>query len=46
MYIWQCINKNQKQIVQFIAEKELPNLNLEDQERTHYTFAQLLDKCI
>lgn len=44
--VWQSLNKNQKQILRFIAERELSNLNVADQEATHYTLQELLDKCI
>ena len=46
MYIWQCLNKNQRLITQFIAERELENTKQDEQNRSHYTFSELLDKCI
>lgn len=44
--MWQSLNKNQKQILRFIAERELSNLALSDHDVTHYTLQELLDKCI
>jgi hypothetical protein len=46
VYIWQSLNRNQKQIVKFIAEYELKNVGLDEMHSKHYTFNELLDVCI
>jgi len=46
MYIWQSLNKNQKQIAQFIASNALKNKDLEESETSYYTFNDLLEVCI
>lgn len=38
VYIWQSLNRNQKQIVKFIAEYELKNVGLDEMHSKHYTF--------
>ncbi len=38
MYVWQSLNKNQKQIVKFIAQNALRNIGLDETEANHFTF--------
>ena len=45
MYIWQSLNRNQKQIVKFIAQNAIENLNRDDSESNYYTFNGLLEVC-
>jgi hypothetical protein len=32
--------------LRFIAERELANMTIEEHDASHYTFQELLDKCI